>query len=135
MPLRKSAFKGDNLAIISTQSQKGGVGKTTESINIAGELTRRKNRILFLDTDPQGSALDWAAARQGTPLFPIVGPPRATIHRDIATLGQGYDFVIIDGSPRVTDLARSAMLASDLVLIRYSPRPTTCGPRRRPSSS
>ena len=58
LPLRKFVHKEASLKVISTQSQKGGVEKTTESINIAGELTRRKNRIQFLDTDPQGSALD-----------------------------------------------------------------------------
>ncbi len=38
-------------------------------------------------------------------------------------MGQGYDHIIIDGPPRVTDLARSAIMASDVVLIPVQPSP------------
>jgi len=40
------------------------VGKTTLSISIAAALGRRKMRVLLVDADPQGSALDWIAVRQ-----------------------------------------------------------------------
>ena len=104
-------------------NQKGGVGKTTLSVNLAACLARTGARVLLIDADPQGSALDWAAARQAAPLFSVVGLPRPTIHRDIAQIGQGYDHVIIDGPPRVTDLARSAIMASDIVVIPVQPSP------------
>ncbi len=55
--------------------------------------------------------------------LPLLGLPRATVHKEIGTIGQGYDHVIIDGPPRVTDLARSAIMASDLVLIPVQPSP------------
>jgi chromosome partitioning protein len=109
--------------IISFLNQKGGVGKTTMAINVAGELARKGNRVLVIDGDPQGSALDWAAAREGEPLFPVVALPRATIHREIDQLKTGYDFVVIDGPPRVTDLAQSIIMASDLVIIPVQPSP------------
>ena len=109
--------------IVGVLNQKGGVGKTTLSVNLAACLARTGARVLLIDADPQGSALDWAAARQGEPLFSVVGFPRATIHKEIAQLGQGYDHIIIDGPPRVTDLARSAIMASDIVVIPVQPSP------------
>jgi chromosome partitioning protein len=109
--------------IVGVLNQKGGVGKTTLSIGIAAELARQGTRVLLIDADPQGSSLDWAAAREGDALFSIVGLPRATIHKEIENLKQNYDHVVIDGPPRVTDLARSAIMASDIVVIPVQPSP------------
>lgn len=109
--------------IFGVLNQKGGVGKTTMAISLASSLARSGARVLLIDLDPQGSALDWAAARQGEPLFSVVGFPRPTIHKEIGQIGQGYDHIVIDGPPRVTDLARSAIMASDLVLIPICPSP------------
>lgn len=109
--------------IVGVLNQKGGVGKTTLSVNLAASLARNGARVLLIDADPQGSALDWAAARQTEPLLSVVGLPRPTVHKEIAQIGKGYDHIIIDGPPRVTDLARSAIMASDVVLIPVQPSP------------
>ena len=109
--------------IIGLLNQKGGVGKTTLSVNLAAQLSRSGARVLLIDADPQGSALDWVAARASEPLFPVIGLPRPTIHKEIAQISQGYDYVLIDAPPRVTELARSVILACDAILIPVQPSP------------
>ena len=104
-------------------SSPSGVGKTTLSVNIAAALARTGKRVLLIDADPQGSALDWAAAREEEPLFAVVGLPKPSIHKELTVVGEGYDHIVIDGPPRVTDLARSAIMASDIVLIPVQPSP------------
>ena len=109
--------------IISVQNQKGGVGKTTIATHLCQALALRKARVLLIDSDPQGSSRDWAAARSSEPLFSVVGFDRPTIHKEIKDLAKGYDYVVIDGPPRVTELARSAIMAADIILIPVQPSP------------
>lgn len=109
--------------IISVLNQKGGVGKTTMAVHLATALAQSGKRALMVDADPQGSALDWSATRQGDGLFPVIGLPKATLHRELPKLAVDYGAIVVDGPPRVYDVARSAILASDLVLIPVQPSP------------
>ncbi|HWB10557.1 MAG TPA: ParA family partition ATPase [Pirellulales bacterium] len=109
--------------VIAILNQKGGVGKTTLAIHIATAIARRDRKVLLIDADPQNSALDWAAAREGHPLFPVVGLPKSSIHKELPTLTEKFDVVVIDGPPRVHEVARSAIMASDLVLVPVQPSP------------
>jgi len=79
--------------------------------------------VLLVDADPQGSARDWAAAREDKPPFSVIGLDRPTLHRDLPPLAKDYDHVVIDGPPRVSDLARSAIIAADLVVVPIQPSP------------
>lgn len=109
--------------IIAFASLKGGAGKSTLSIHLSHAIALVKKRVLLVDADPQGSVSSWAAARDSdspTP-FSVIGLARNTIHRDLPDLLTSYDHCVIDTPPRVSALARSAILASDLVLIPVQP--------------
>ncbi len=112
--------------IVALLNQKGGVGKTTLALHLAGEWARRGQRVTLVDADPQGSALDWSQQRVregGSRLFGVVGLARDTLHREAPEIARNVDHVIIDGPPRVAALMRSALLAADLVLIPVQPSP------------
>lgn len=112
--------------IVALLNQKGGVGKTTLALHLAGEWALRGKRVTLIEADPRGSALDWSQqrARENVPrLFGVVGLARDTLHREAPELARSADHVVIDGPPRVTALMRSALLAADLVLIPVQPSP------------
>ena len=111
--------------IIGILNQKGGVGKTTLSISIAHELARRSStdEVLVVDSDPQQSSLSWSEVREGKLPFVVIGFSKKSLHRDLPSIAKNYKYVIIDGPPRVTEVARSCIMASDIVLVPCTPSP------------
>ena len=107
--------------VIAVLNQKGGAGKTTIATHLARALQIGGADVLLIDSDPQGSARDWAAVREEQPLS-VVGIDRPTIERDLKNIAR-KDFVVIDGAPQAADLAVSAIKAANFILIPVQPSP------------
>lgn len=114
--------------IIAVVNQKGGSGKTTISMQIAGTLGRRKESVLVVDADPQGTAVRCAAAANDLAPFPasVMGLSAASskVHREVAKFIDKYDFIIIDTPPAAgSPITQSALLIADLALVPIIPSP------------
>ena len=108
--------------IIAVLNQKGGAGKTTLSTNLARALQLGGEKVLLVDSDPQGSARDWNAAGNGD-LLPVVGLDRPTLAKDIQAIVENQDWLIIDGAPQIAELAVAAIKCADVILIPVQPSP------------
>ena len=108
--------------IISFLQEKGGAGKTTLTINLAVMLKTIGWRVLIVDSDPQGSARDWHEANGGETIN-VVGLDRPTIDIDIKPLKPLYDYILIDGAPRISSITAKILTISNLVLIPVQPSP------------
>jgi chromosome partitioning protein len=103
--------------IITVGQQKGGVGKTTIAICIAGELSKRNYDVALVDSDPQRSSCQWAEL--GNLEFPVheIGMENTTIGDwALEVKGVRAEITVIDTAPSERQLAASIALA-DLVLV------------------
>lgn len=112
--------------VISVTNQKGGVGKSTISGNLAVELLAQGKSVALLDADPQHSTVDWASLGDGV-LSKIVQPVDASnpkaLRKALDEASARCDRVVIDTPPSLTDAALAAMAASDIVLLPVQPSP------------
>lgn len=114
--------------VITVANQKGGCGKTTITMQLAGALGYDNLRVLIVDADPQSTATRWASNAKDTNPFPahIAGLSAAgtKVHQEVKKYMGQYDYIIIDCPPAVdSHISQSALLISDLVLIPIIPSP------------
>jgi len=110
------------MTIISFLNPKGGCGKTTISTNVARAFHNQDYNVLLVDADPQGSARDWHAANENNPV-PLVALDRPNNLKTLSAIGQGYDYVIIDGAAKLEDMIAAAVKVSDAVIVPVQPSP------------
>lgn len=109
--------------IIAVTNLKGGVGKTTIATNLAVCLAYRGHQVCVVDTDlDQHSSMEWAGAREdGLVRVPVYGVAEKQLNKEVEDLRKRFDFVVIDGTPHLSELADRTILASDIVLIPLLP--------------
>src|SRR5271157_3530400 len=119
---------------IALANLKPGTGKTTSAVWLAHVFAQAGNRVLLVDADPSGSALEWSdlaamdphlSAPEAAFPFRIVALPSRELHRRIPEIAEPDDVVIID-APQLEDhagIARSALRYADEVLIPCAPSP------------
>ena len=113
--------------ILAVANQKGGCGKTTTVMNLAGGLTKAKYRVQVVDADPQASAMIWSLAR-GQESLPFDVTTARQLKGRVSAVGDGYDIALVDCPPGVasasdddTKFARQVLMAADAVLVPLRP--------------
>ncbi|WP_263385561.1 ParA family partition ATPase [Granulicella arctica] len=116
---------------IAIANQKGGCGKTTTCMNLAGGLSAAGLRVLVVDADPQGSATEWRNRSEESRLsFDVIAMSTSSIHKELPRVikNSSYEVAIIDCPPGTETkgfgtVTRSALLAADCVIIPSRPTP------------
>ncbi len=73
--------------VVTVFNQKGGCGKTTIAMSLAGSFGLRGYSSLVVDMDPQGTASRWASAAPEERPFPAsvisLAPMEGKMHREV----------------------------------------------------
>jgi chromosome partitioning protein len=114
--------------IIAVVNQKGGAGKTTVSMQLAGTLGRRGHKVLVIDADPQATATRWAASASDEQPFPasISGLSAAggKVHREAQKYIEDFEYIVIDCPPAAdSPVPQSALMIADVALVPVIPSP------------
>ncbi|MBL4844088.1 MAG: ParA family protein [Planctomycetes bacterium] len=114
--------------IVTVTIQKGGVGKTTLSMNLATYWHRQQKRVVLIDADPQRSSERWAARAEaclGKGVLPSVHPcaDGTEIEEACERLRKSHERIVIDTPPSLTaqNSVASAIQCADLVVLPIRP--------------
>jgi len=103
---------------IACLNMKGGCGKSTIAVSLAGAL----GKTVILDLDPQQSAVTWKP--EGITVTPLrVRQPGELLAALRALESEGHDYAIIDLPPEMEILSKRAAVVADLALIPVTPSP------------
>lgn len=108
--------------IISLVSPKGGVGKTTDLIQLATGLARSGYKVAGIESDTQKSLVHWN--RHGHAIFDIYqAKDESDIYALRKQLKEEYDFILVDGAGHLSAITAACVIVSDLVIVPLSPSP------------
>ncbi len=101
---------------IAVCNLKGGVGKTTSTVNIGASLARSGKRVLLIDCDPQGNLTNWLRATpcNGESTLYEILRGQATV-RSAALPTRWPNLSVVPASPKLHEIDRGA-LAGERVL-------------------
>ena len=102
-------------------SQKGGAGKTTLALNLAGAAEVSGLQTVIVDLDPQASAKSWHDQRNGE--APVVISAHASRLPEVihTATKHGVDLCVIDTAPHSEATSLAAARTADLVVIPCRP--------------
>jgi chromosome partitioning protein len=105
-------------SIIAVLNGKGGVGKTTTSVNLAAVLAERQS-VLLVDADPQASATWWAG--QENMGFKLVQEADPQLLKQLRAV-RDYAIILVDMPPALDSQSLSAVIpAADYLLLPTPP--------------
>lgn len=114
--------------IIAVVNQKGGVGKTTLSYNLAAGAHDMGFKTLLVDADPQESSIETVAkAPDGREYGPVVTSLAASggkLKKTLEPYAEIFDLIFIDGPPSHTaPQTKAAVAMADITIIPFAPAP------------
>lgn len=113
----------ENMRTVALVSQKGGVGKTTLAINLAGAAQRDGLQVVIADTDPQQSTYEWYRGRREQHPLPYVAQVFPKSIGDVIEKSErnGADLLVIDTSPNSTEDSLAVAERADLLIVPCAP--------------
>jgi chromosome partitioning protein len=113
-------LQGKTVKILVIANGKGGVGKTTTSVNLASILSSRM-KTLAVDADPQGSLSWWF--EQGEMPFELSTEADPKLLQQLRKI-KGYELVVVDTPPALrSDALKAVVQAADYLILPTQPAP------------
>ena len=105
------------MKVVALLAWKGGVGKSTLTINLATAAMEDGHKVGIIDLDPQSSLSEWSDRRETEQPFVSDAKPRAVSQIVEAGRGLGLDLMLIDTPPNAHEEVEAALAVADAVVI------------------
>jgi len=106
--------------IVALTNSKGGVGKSTLAVHLAGWRQERGQRIALVDADVQGASSVWVQeAVSEIRVFRLQTPDE--ILDQVPGIASEFDHLVMDGPAGLSEVTRAMLLVADLALLPCGP--------------